>query len=141
MSLSDLCTVFNVRAALYVDGTFLGLNLLPPTVTVSAVYNASISGSMNTSSISDNAVNNYCNVAVSYTHTGKNDAIALKYAFPERSTFKNRFCLSSGGEFSLSSDATGGLAYRAASGATAVGYDAFDYSCDEKVLYGNGSIN
>lgn len=87
------------------------------------------------------ATYNYCNVTVSYSHTGKNDTIALKYAFPEPSNFKNRFYLSGGGGFSLSSDATGGLTNGAASGATAAGYDAFNYSYDEKVLYGNGSIN
>lgn len=83
----------------------------------------------------------YCNVTVSYTHTGKNDAIALKYAFPEPSDFKNRFYLSDGGGYSLWSDATGGLSYGAASGAMSAGYDAFEYSFDQKVLFGKGSIN
>lgn len=138
MSLSALCTVSNVQAALPANGTLLGLNLLPGTVTAGAIYNASIS---QMGSTDGGATYNYCNVTVSYTHTGKNDTIALKYTFPEPSTFKNRFYLSGGGGFSLSSDATGGLVNGAASGATAAGYDAFDYSFDEKVLYGNGSIN
>ncbi|KAF9697804.1 hypothetical protein EKO04_004168 [Ascochyta lentis] len=139
MSLSSLCNVANVQAALPVDGTLLGLNLLPGTVTAGAVYNASVG--MGMGSTSGGTTYNYCNVTVSYTHTGKNDTIALKYAFPEPSTFKNRFYVSGGGGFSLSSDATGGLSNGAASGATAAGYDAFDYSFDEKALYGNGSIN
>lgn len=54
---------------------------------------------------------------------------------------KKRFYLAGGGGFSLSSSATGGLEYGAASGATDAGYDAFDKSYDEVVLYGNGSIN
>ena len=141
MSLSTLCTVLNVQAALPVNGSLLGLNLLPETVTAAPVYNASVGMGMDMGSTSGGATYNYCNVTVSYTHTGKNDTIALKYAFPEPSTFKNRFYLSGGGGFSLSSDATGGLTNGAASGATAAGYDAFDYSYDEKVLYGNGSIN
>lgn len=140
MSLSTLCTVSNVQAALPADGILLGLNLLPDTVTAAPVYNASVEGGMMSASTSGTTYN-YCNVTVSYTHTGKNDSIAVKYAFPEPSTFKNRFYLSGGGGFSLSSDATGGLANGAASGATSAGYDAFDYSYDEKVLYGNGSIN
>lgn len=140
MSLSTLCTVSNVQAALPVDGVLLGLNLLPDTVTAAPVYNASTGGGMMGGS-TGGVTYNYCNVTVSYTHTGKNDSIALKYAFPEPSNFKNRFYLSGGGGFSLSSDATGGLTNGAASGATSAGYDAFDYSYDEKVLYGNGSIN
>jgi len=140
MSLSTLCTVSNVQAALPVDGALLGLNLLSDTVTAAPVYNASVGGGMMGVS-TGGATYNYCNVTVSYSHTGKNDTIALKYAFPEPSNFKNRFYLSGGGGFSLSSDATGGLTNGAASGATAAGYDAFDYSYDEKVLYGNGTIN
>lgn len=140
MSLSTLCTVANVQAALPADGTLLGLNLLSDTVTAAPVYNASVGGGMMGGS-NGGATYNYCNVTVSYTHTGKNDSIALKYAFPEPSDFRNRFYLSGGGGFSLSSDATGGFTNGAASGATSAGYDAFDYSYDEKVLYGNGSIN
>lgn len=140
MSLSTLCTVSNVQAALPVNGALLGLDLFPDTVTAAPVYNASIGGGMMGAS-TGGATYNYCNVTVNYSHTGKNDSVALKYAFPEPSSFKNRFYLSGGGGFSLSSDATGGLTNGAASGATAAGYDAFNYSYDEKVLYGNGSIN
>jgi tannase len=133
-SLTDLCTVSNVQAALPANGSLLGLDLLPTTVTASTVYNAS-------AGMGSSITYSYCNVTVSYTHTGKGDTIALKYAFPQPSDFGNRFYLGGGGGYSLSSDATGGLAYGAASGATSAGYDAFDYSYDEKVLYGNGSIN
>lgn len=133
-SLADLCTVSNVQAALPANGTLLGIQLLPSTVTASAVYNAS-------AGMGSSATYNYCNVTVSFTHTGKGDTIPVKFAFPEPSNFQNRFYLSGGGGFSLSSDATGGLAYSAASGATSASYDAFNYSYDEKVLYGNGSIN
>lgn len=133
-SLSDVCTVSKVQAALPANGTLLGLELLPSTVTASAVYNVSAGmGSSDTFS--------YCNVSVSYTHTGRGDTIALKYAFPQPSDFKTRFYLAGGGGFALSSDATGGLPYGAVSGATSAGYDAFNYNYDEKVLYGNGSIN
>ncbi|KAH6625929.1 Tannase/feruloyl esterase [Boeremia exigua] len=138
-SLSNVCTLSNVQTALPANGTLLGLNLLSSTVTAGTVYNASVGVGMGSTSIG--ATYNYCNVTVSYTHTGRNDSIALKFAFPEPSEFQNRFYVSGGGGFSLSSDATGGLVIGAASGATAAGYDAFDYSYDEKVLYGNGSIN
>ncbi|KAL2823320.1 Tannase/feruloyl esterase [Aspergillus cavernicola] len=125
-SLADVCTVSHVKSVLPSNGTLLGIDLIPSAVTAS-VYNASSS--------------NYCNVAVTYTHTGKGDNVVVKYAFPSPSDFKNRFYVAGGGGFSLSSDATGGLEYGAVGGATSAGYDAFNYSYDEVVLYGNGSIN
>ncbi|KAI5926452.1 Tannase/feruloyl esterase [Camillea tinctor] len=133
-TLADVCTVSNVQAALPSNGTLLGIDLLPSVVTASAVYNAS-------AGMGSTATYNYCNVTVRYTHTGKNDEVVLKYAFPSPSDFENRFYVSGGGGYSLSSDATGGLAYGAASGATDGGYDAFDNSYDSIVLKGNGSIN
>ncbi|KAH7071298.1 Tannase/feruloyl esterase [Paraphoma chrysanthemicola] len=140
-SLADVCTVSNVQASLPANGTLLGINLLPSTVSATAVYNASLGmGGMGASSNSG-VTYNYCNVSLSMTHTGKEDIVPILLAFPEPSDFKNRWYLAGGGGFSLSSDATGGLAYGAASGATSAGYDAFNYSYDEKVLYGNGSIN
>ncbi|KAF2117121.1 Tannase/feruloyl esterase [Lophiotrema nucula] len=133
-SLADVCTTANVQVALPANGTLLGIELLPETVTTSAVYNA-------TTGIGSTTTYTYCNVTVSYTHTGKGDIVPVKFAFPQPSDFKTRFYLAGGGGFSLSSDATGGLAYGAASGATSAGYDAFNYSYDEKILYGNGTID
>ncbi|KAH7371532.1 Tannase/feruloyl esterase [Pyrenochaeta sp. MPI-SDFR-AT-0127] len=138
-SFTDICNIANVQAALPANGTLIGLDLLPYTVTASPVYNATIGTSMSSSATA--VTYNYCNITLNYTHTGKGDIIAVRYAFPEPATFKNRFYISGGGGFSLSSDATGGLVYGAASGATSAGYDAFNYSYDEKALYGNGSIN
>ncbi|TEY40413.1 hypothetical protein BOTCAL_0432g00060 [Botryotinia calthae] len=80
-------------------------------------------------------------LALTYTHTGKGDKVVIKYAFPSPSDFENRFYVANGGGYSLSSDTTGRLAYGAVGDATDVRYDAFDYSYDEVVLYGNGSIN
>jgi hypothetical protein len=46
-----------------------------------------------------------------------------------------------GGEgYSLSTDATGGITYGAGGGSPSARNDAFDYSYDEVVLYGNGSM-
>ena len=143
-SLIEVCNVSNVQAALPANGTLLGLDLLPGTVTASAVYNATLGGGgmMGGATSTTNAVTySYCNVTVSYAHTGKSDIIPLRFAFPDPSTFKSRVYLAGGGGFSLSSDATGGLAYGAASGATSAGYDAFNNSYDEVVLHGNGTIN
>ncbi|USW57245.1 Putative tannase/feruloyl esterase, alpha/Beta hydrolase [Septoria linicola] len=146
ISLAEICTVANVQAALPGNGTLLGLNLLPTAVTASAVYNATTGGGMmkrqaGPSSSSSSETVTYCNVTITYTHTGKGDEIVVKYAFPQPSDFSNRFYVAGGGGFSLSSDATGGLTYGAVGGATSAGYDAFDNSYDEVVLYGNGTIN
>ncbi|KAI0151711.1 Tannase/feruloyl esterase [Xylariaceae sp. FL1272] len=132
-SLADVCTVDNVQAALPANGTILGIDVIASSVTAGALYNV-------TSGMSSTATT-YCNVTLSYTHTGKGDTVVLNYAFPEPASFQNRFYVAGGGGYSLSSDATGGLSYGAASGATDAGYDAFDYSYDEVFLYGNGSIN
>ncbi|KAJ3533858.1 hypothetical protein NM208_g7799 [Fusarium decemcellulare] len=133
-TLADVCKTSHIRSALPTNGTLLGIDLLPSTVTAKAVYNGTV-GMDKTQSYT------YCDVSISYTHTGKDDKVTLKYAFPSPSDFKTRFYVAGGGGFSLSSDATGGLAYGAAGGATDAGYDGFDTSYDEVVLYGNGSIN
>ncbi|GAW11889.1 hypothetical protein ANO14919_012420 [Xylariales sp. No.14919] len=138
-SLADVCTVKNVQAALPANGTLLGIELIPSSVTASPLYNVTSGGGGMSGGSSSSLT--YCNVTLSYTHTGKGDKVVVKYAFPEPSVFKNRFYVGGGGGYSLSSDATGGIGYGAASGATDAGYDAFNYSFDEVVLYGNGSTN
>ena len=133
-SLADVCTVSNVQAALPANGTLLGIDLIPSAVTASAIYNA-------TAGMGSTERYTYCNVTITYTHSGKGDTVVVKYALPSPSDFKSRFYVAGGGGFSLSNDATGGLQYGAVGGATSAGYDAFNYSYDEVVLYGNGSIN
>jgi tannase len=138
-SLSDLCTTSNVQAALPANGTLLGIELIPSASTARIVYNASssaIGGSANSPTFT------YCNVTITYTHTGKGDLVEVKYAFPSPDAFENRFYVAGGGGFSLSADSTGGIQYGAVGGATSAGYDALNgVSYDEVVLYGNGTIN
>ncbi|RTE72739.1 Tannase [Fusarium euwallaceae] len=133
-TLADVCTTSYIKSSLPSNGTLLGIDLLPSTITAKAVYNG-------TAGMGSTETYTYCDMSVSYTHTGKDDKVVLKYAFPSPSDFKSRFYVAGGGGFSLSSDATGGLSYGAAGGATDAGYDGFDTSYDEVVLYGNGSIN
>ncbi|KAK5113612.1 hypothetical protein LTR85_010841 [Meristemomyces frigidus] len=146
-SLADLCTVSNVQSALPANGTYNGIELIPSAVTASPVYNATLSTGglrrrqMPTTSSSSGTTYSYCNVTVTYTHTGKDDEVVVKYVFPSPDDYQSRFYVGGGGGFSLSSDATGGLEYGAVGAATSAGYDAFDYSYDDVVLYGNGSIN
>ncbi|KAL4923163.1 putative tannase [Aspergillus undulatus] len=149
-SLSDVCTVSHVKSILPSSGDILGINPVPSAVTAN-VYNADTSANSTSSTSSggmggmgggSSAAYSYCNVTVTYEHTGKtDDKVVVKYAFPAPSAFMNRFYVSGGGGYSLSSDATGGLEYGAVGGATDAGYDAFNNSYDEVVLYGNGSIN
>jgi tannase len=133
-SLASVCTVSNVQTALPANGTLLGIDLIPLSVTASTVSNA-------TTGFGSTTAYSYCNVTVTYTHPGKDDQVVVWYSFPSPDSFENRFYVAGGGGYSLSSSVTGGLAYGAVSGATDAGYDAFTTSYDDVVLYGNGSIN
>ncbi|KAL5339981.1 Tannase/feruloyl esterase [Aspergillus crustosus] len=139
-SLADVCNVSHVRSILPTNGTILGIDLIPSAVTAS-VYNASSTSTSTVTFSGSTVTSNYCSVSITYAHTGRNDAVVVKYAFPAPSAYKSRFYVAGGGGYSLSSDATGGLEYGAVSGATDAGYDAFNYSYDEVVLYGNGTVN
>ncbi|KAK5798125.1 hypothetical protein VI817_004416 [Penicillium citrinum] len=140
-SLSEVCTLSNVKSALPANGTILGINLDPSASTASIVYNASVGGSMGSTTTTSETFN-YCNVTLTYNRPGKDNSVVVKYALPAPSDFKKRFYVGGGGGYSLSSDATGGLEYGAAGGASSAGYDALNgVSYDDVVLYGNGSIN
>lgn len=140
-SLTDVCSVANVQAALPANGTILGVNLIPSSVTA-AVANASAStGGMGGMAKRDTS-SLYCNVTVQYTHTGKDDSVLLWYSFPAPDAYENRFYIGGGGGYSEgTSNPTGGLSYGAVSGSTDSGYSGFENSLDEVVLSGNGSIN
>lgn len=125
-SLATLCTVANVQAALPVNGTILGVDLLPSTVTANVA----------------NSTSTYCNVTVSYTHTGAGDNVVLWYTLPSPDAFQNRFYILGGFGYQISSGSpTGGLEYGAVSGATDVGYSGYTNNLDAVVLNGNGSLN
>ncbi|WWC93544.1 hypothetical protein V866_000379 [Kwoniella sp. B9012] len=160
-SLDELCTTANVQAALPPNGTFLGIEIYPDSVTaaVTTVSSAGSGGGMmakrdgptnstssatsssSTSTSTSSSSTSYCNVTLSYTHAGSSDTVNLVYAFPAPDDYKSRFYVGGGGGYSLNSDATGGLDYGAASGVTDGGYDAFNYSYDEKALLANGTVN
>lgn len=123
-----------MKSVLPANGTLLSIDLIPSAASANAVYNA-------TAGMGSTTKYNYSNVTVIFTHTNTSNEVIVKYAMPDPATFKNRFYVAGGGGYSLSSDPTGGLAYGAAGGATNGGYDAFDYSYMDKVLYGNGSID
>jgi tannase len=142
-SLADICTVAKVQAALPANGTLSGINLLPSTVTANALYNVTSSGPGGVMKRADASGSTYCNVTVSYQHTGANDNVVLWYTFPAPDAFQNRLYMAGGGGYTLSTnDPTGGLEYGAVSGSSDVGYGGFDsVTLDEVVLNGNGSLN
>ncbi|RAK99610.1 tannase and feruloyl esterase [Aspergillus ibericus CBS 121593] len=126
-SLSSVCTVANVQAALPANGTLNGISMIPSSVTAKTATSGST---------------DYCAVSVSYVHTGTTNEIELNYGLPSPEDFKNRFYVAGGFGYSLSSSSTGGLEYGAASGATSAGYGALNgTTIDEVNLAGNGTIN
>ncbi|ETS73339.1 Tannase [Pestalotiopsis fici W106-1] len=137
--LADVCTVTNVQAALPANGTFLGIDLIPTSVTAAVTNSTGSSGPGSASSSS--AIYTYCNVTVAYTHTGKGDKVVVTYAFPSPSDFLGRFYVPGGEAWSLSTDPTGGLEYGAVGGVSDGGYDNANSAYDTVFLYGNGSIN
>lgn len=136
-SLADICTTANIKAALPSNGTLLGIELIPSSVTASAVYDATLSST----SMKKRTTYSYCNASVTYTHAGRDDTVVLNLALPEPSDFENRWYVAGGEAYSLSSVTTGGLEYGAAGGATSAGYDAFEDSYDTVMLLANGTLN
>lgn len=142
-SLAELCKVDSLRNVLPTNGTLLGINFLPESLTAQVTNTSVGSGTAAGPSVSvASDTYSYCNLTVHYVHAGTEDrTIRLRFALPAPSEYKSRFYVGGGGGYSLSSDATGGLAYGAASGATDAGYDAFDKSLDQVVLLANGTLD
>ncbi|TIA35488.1 Tannase 30 kDa subunit [Aureobasidium pullulans] len=140
-SLAEVCTVENVQAALPANNTLLGIEPIASSVTANAVVNATTSGSGMMRRSTSAGTLTYCNVTVTYTHTGKDDKVVVQYAFPQPSDFQKRFYVAGGFAYELPSSTTGGLTYGAIGGITDAGYDAFTTSYDAVNLKGNGSIN
>ncbi|PQE12813.1 tannase protein [Rutstroemia sp. NJR-2017a BBW] len=146
-SLTEMCTVSNVQAALPKNGTLEGIFLIPSSVSAQAVYNSSTSTSFfkkrqvaGGGSTTTTGIYNYCNVTATYTHG--NDSVVVWYGFPEPSQFENRFYVGGGAGYALSSaGVTPGLEYGAVTGCTDAGYDAFENSLDAVVLNDDNSIN
>lgn len=133
-TIEDLCTVANVQAALPVNGTLLGIELLPSSVATSIVYNATAE---ETTKLYD-----YCNVTLSYVHTGTSDIVKLNYVLPSPDVFLNRFLVTGGFAYQLNTDFLGSLVYGAATGGTDGGYGALSGTSFSSVLLkGNGTIN
>ncbi|RAH47408.1 tannase and feruloyl esterase [Aspergillus brunneoviolaceus CBS 621.78] len=126
-SLATLCTVAHVQSALPANGTLLGIDMIPSSVTAKTATSSGYE---------------YCDVSVSYVHTGSSDEVVLNYGFPSPEIFANRFYVAGGFGYTLSTSITGGLEYGAVGGATDAGYGALSgTTVDEVNLLGNGTIN
>ncbi|RYP01750.1 hypothetical protein DL764_006094 [Monosporascus ibericus] len=144
-SLGDLCTVSAIQEALPANGTLLGIDLIPSSVTANVVKNATAGSDMGSGNSDSTKTYDYCNVTVQYTHTGRSDAVSLWYFLPSPDDFQNRYLGIGGGGYSISMGSGGlsaGLAYGAVAGTTNGGFgDGFSTSADEVNLLGNGTIN
>lgn len=130
-SLSGICSVSIIQAAL---PSIPGITLDSSSVTASAMYNYTDSGS----------TYNFCNVTVSYSHTGKNDKVNLYYFLPEPSAFQGRYIESGGMAYAITrgaSDMVTHLPFGAVAGTTDGGFGSISTSLDAVFLSGNGSYN
>ncbi|BCS00294.1 uncharacterized protein AKAW2_50635A [Aspergillus luchuensis] len=101
--------------------------------------------SISSSNFNPAATISYCDVTFNYTHTGRNDRVALTYWLPAPADFKNRF-LTTGGEAyeinegsSTSGSLPGGLMYGAVASLTDGGFNG--QSFDDVFLLANGTVD
>lgn len=141
-SLNDVCNTDFVKSVLPSDA-ITGVVFNPDSVTAEANTNVSVSDSSNF----PDAVINFCNVTVSYSHSGLNDTVLLNYWFPEPEKFRNRF-LATGGfgsQINAGTDTSGslpgGVMYGAVSGLTDGGFGGFSSNIFEKILVQNGTMD
>lgn len=139
-TLADICTVAYVQAFLPSNGTLLGISLDSTSVNANPVYNAS-----NKAGDFFPAANyNYCNVSLSYSHSGDNDVVNLQFWLPALEDFKNRYLSTGGGGYAINSGSgslPGGVMYGAVAGATDGGFGSFNTQLDSVVLKANGTMN
>lgn len=93
LSLADVCTPSYVGAHLPTADFHSGITLNTVNVTVSPVYNASVTDN----AFFPDAVFDYCSVVLIYSHDGLDDEVVLTYWLPAPDAFKNRY-LSTGGK-------------------------------------------
>ncbi|RAH87736.1 tannase and feruloyl esterase [Aspergillus japonicus CBS 114.51] len=110
------------------------------TVTASLVKDYSASGQINY----PDAVFDYCNVTLAYSHTGREDQIQLQLWLPSPGRFQNRWLSTGGGGFAINSGSkfiAGGPVYGAAGGLTDGGFGGFDNQLDAVFPTANGTAN
>ncbi|KAG9235163.1 feruloyl esteras-like protein B precursor [Amylocarpus encephaloides] len=147
-SLDDVCTTAKVQAALPAEGLFPGVGFDSASVTANSITNSSISSA----AFFPDGIIDFCNIAVIYSHIGRNDSVTLAYWLPAPSAFQNRFLTTGGGGYAINSGITasgprpaslaGGTLYGAVSGATDGGFGSFSTNFDRVFnAAGNGTSN
>ena len=138
-SLSSVCTNDNIIAALPPDDVYLGITIDRTYATSNVVTNSSV-----TSNFFPDAVIDYCNVTVAYSHTDRDDRVLLQFFLPAPSNFQNRWLSNGGGGLAIyagEQSIPGGVIYGAVSGATDGGFGSFATELDGVLILANGTIN
>jgi tannase len=137
-TLSEVCTLDNVKASLPADGMPAdpAITLLPNSFAVNAVTGYNVSG----------AAYNFCNVTFGYTHpdAATPDAVHAWYFLPEPDAFRGRFLATGGGGFAISSGQralAGGLPHGAVAGTTDGGLGGFGAQLPDRVLRADGDVD
>lgn len=139
VSLSSVCSDDNIIAALPADDIYQGITIDRTYATSNVVTNSSVSGNFFPDAIID-----YCNVTVAYSHSGRDDRVLLQFFLPAPSNFQNRWLSNGGGGLAIyagEQTLPGGIIYGAVSGATDGGFGSFATDFDSVLLLANGSIN
>jgi len=128
-SLASLCTSSHVISSLPLD--LFGMTIDSTSITAAPVYNASSSGSV----MFPDAIFDYCNITMAYSHNGRGDQVVLNFWTPSPENFQNRWLSTGGGGLAINSGITtsgslpGGVQYGAVSGLTDGGFGGFTTVC------------
>lgn len=140
LSLQSNCDASYAMSILPSDDTYPGIKVDSSSVTASAFYNVSVSGSY----MYPDAVFDYCNITFAYSHNGRNDLVHVTYWLPAPSKFQNRFLTTGGGGLAINSgnnSLPGGIMYGAAAGLTDGGFGGFNTQVDVNYLLANNTVN
>ncbi|KAI1165559.1 tannase and feruloyl esterase [Nemania serpens] len=139
-SLSDICSVDYVTAALPVEDLGLAVTIDPSSVSVALTTNKTVGSAWYPSAVVD-----YCTVTFAYSHHGlHNDTVRVSYLVPPPSKFANRYLSTGGGGLAINSGTQytpGGIVAGAVAGITDGGFGSFGTPFDAAFLLAPGTVN
>ncbi|KAL9105323.1 MAG: hypothetical protein Q9227_009490 [Pyrenula ochraceoflavens] len=139
-SLQNICTTAFVQSSLPPAETYPEISIDSSSVNTNAVFNASVTGSQTF----PDAIVDYCDVAFTYSHDGRDDQVLVRYWLPSPESFQNRYLSTGGGGLAINSGNSslpGGIIYGAVAGETDGGFGGFDIDADDVWLLANGTVN
>jgi tannase len=138
-TLDDVCTTARTKASVPKNSILSGINTTNSVITANPVYNVSVSDEV----YYPDATFDYCNITMTYSHSGKDDEVLLNFWLPTPAKFQNRWVSTGGFGFAINVEDTlpGGVIYGAATGRTDGGFGGFDTSFDEVFPLVNGTTN